>query len=83
MAKQLTQKICYPGALVKGLPRGHPLGRDIRIYNEEPSWAKGPEVDIKEVAEIVLLLYVSAPGMWMRLWREVLPTVGSNRKITK
>ena len=83
MAKQLIQINCYLGALVEGLPRGHPLGRNIRFCNEEPSGAEGPEVDIKEVAEIVLLLYVSAPGMWMRLWREVLLTVGSNRKITK
>ena len=83
MAEQLTQKIYYPGALVEGLSRSHPLGRDIRFCNEEPSGAKGPEVDVKEVAKIVLLLYVAAPGMRMRLWRKVILTVGSNRKVTK
>jgi len=83
MAEQLDQKIYYPGALVEGLSRSHPLGRDIRFCNEEPSGPKGPEVDIKEVAEIVLLLYVAAPGMRMRLWRKVILTVGSNRKVTK
>jgi hypothetical protein len=79
----LIQINYYLGALVKGLSSSHPLGRDIRICNEEPSGAKGPEVDIKEAAEIVLLLYVAAPGMGMRLWRKVLLTVGSNRKVTK
>ena len=83
MAEQLTQKIYYPGALVEGLSRSHPLGRDIRICNEEPSGTKGPEIDIKEVAEIVLLSYIVAPIMRMRLWRKVLLTVGSNRKVTK
>lgn len=83
MAEQFAQIIHYPGALVEGLSRGHPPGRDIRICNEEPFRAKRPEVDIKEVTEVVLLLYVAAPGMWMRLWRKVLLTVGSNRKVTK
>ena len=83
MAEQLIQINRYLGALVEGLPRGYPLGCDIRICNEEPSRAKRPEVDIKEVTEIVLLLYVAAPGMWMRLGRKVLLTVGGNRKVTK
>lgn len=48
---------------------------------EEPSGPKGPQVEIKEVADVVLFLDVTAPRMRVSFWREMLLTVGSDRKV--
>jgi hypothetical protein len=83
VAEQFAQIEHNLWALVEGLAGSHPLGRDIRIRDEEPSRAKRPQVKIKNVAKLVLLLDVSAPSMRVSLWRKVLLTVGCDWKIPK
>lgn len=81
MAEQFIQIKRDLRALVEGLPSSHPLGCDFRIREEEPSGPKGPQVEIKEVADVVLFLDVTAPRMRVSFWREMLLTVGSDRKV--
>jgi hypothetical protein len=83
VAKQFFQISRGLGALVEGLPGSYPLGCDLCLRDEEPSGAKGPQVEIKDITKIVLLLDVSAPSMRVSLWWKMLLTVGSDRKITK
>ena len=82
-AQQLAQEQGDLGTLVEGLSGGHPLGGDVWIGNEEPFGAKGPQVEIEEITEIVLVLDVAAPGVRMSLGREVFLAIGSNRQITE
>jgi hypothetical protein len=80
-AEQFSRIKCDLGALVEGLPRCDPLGHDFRIRDVEPSGPKGPQVDIKEVAEVVLFLDVTAPRMGVSLGGEMLMAVGCDRKV--
>jgi hypothetical protein len=81
MAEQFAQILHDLRALVEALPRRHPLGYDFRIGEEEPSGPKGPQVDVKDVAEVVLFLDVAAPRMGVRFGRKMLLTVGGDRKV--